>query len=231
MKAVKAKHPKLGTRGRPEETRAAILQAALLEFAEHGEAGARTEAIAHSAGVNKALIHYYFKDKEGLYGAVLDSILLGLREQVVKALERKGTPRERLRAYITAHFDYIAEFPRYPLLLHREMMSGHLESPQLRRAVGNYLLPLHERLVSLLREGMRRGDFRKMEPTHTVVSMVGVIGFYFLITPAYRLMMGLEPNAPAQIAERRAAVLQFIEGAILQPEAAQRTRKKSTHDK
>src|ERR1039458_2789902 len=61
-------HPRMGSRGQPEESRAAILRAAALEFAENGIAGARTDAIAREARVNKALLYYYFKDKETLKG-------------------------------------------------------------------------------------------------------------------------------------------------------------------
>src|ERR1700691_3542869 len=68
----------LGSRGKPEESRAAILQAAAKEFSELGIAGARTDAIAREARVNKALLYYYFKDKETLYGAVLDDAFSGM---------------------------------------------------------------------------------------------------------------------------------------------------------
>ena len=70
---------RMGSRGQPEESRAAILQAAAQEFAEHGIAGARTDAIARAARVNKALLYYYFKDKETLYGAVLDDAFSGMK--------------------------------------------------------------------------------------------------------------------------------------------------------
>lgn len=53
-----------------DRTRAAILDAALVEFGEHGYAGARTSAIARRAGVNAQLISYYFDGKEGLYKAL-----------------------------------------------------------------------------------------------------------------------------------------------------------------
>ena len=69
----------MGSRGQPEESRAAILQAAAKEFAELGIAGARTDAIAREARVNKALLYYYFKDKETLYGAVLDNAFSGMK--------------------------------------------------------------------------------------------------------------------------------------------------------
>ena len=81
---------RLGTRGRPEESRAAILQAAIAEFAEHGIAGARTDAIAHVARVNKALLYYYFKDKDALYEAVLREALSNYRDLATLA-RAKGT--------------------------------------------------------------------------------------------------------------------------------------------
>jgi len=61
--ATTAKNHRLGSRGRPEETRASILEAATREFAQEGVAGARTDAIARAARVNKALLYYYFEDK------------------------------------------------------------------------------------------------------------------------------------------------------------------------
>src|SRR5579885_779392 len=99
---------RLGTRGKPEESRAAILKAAVEEFAREGVAGARTDAIARSAGVNKALLYYYFKDKEALYDAVLDEVFSGVRATIHNALSNDLPPREKLQNYIRAHFNYIA---------------------------------------------------------------------------------------------------------------------------
>ena len=86
----------MGSRGQPEESRAAILQAAAQEFAEYGIAGARTDAIAREARVNKALLYYYFKDKETLYGAVLDDAFAGLKSKVFEALDSELPPREKV---------------------------------------------------------------------------------------------------------------------------------------
>src|SRR5947207_13539820 len=97
---------RLGTRGRPEESRAAILKAAVREFAQEGVAGARTDAIARSAGVNKALLYYYFEDKEALYRAVLDQVFGGVRAAIHNALSQDLPPRDKLARYVCAHFDY-----------------------------------------------------------------------------------------------------------------------------
>ena len=104
----------MGSRGQPEESRAAILQAAAHEFAENGIAGARTDAIAREARVNKALLYYYFKDKETLYGAVLDDAFSGLKTTVFRVLDGDLPPREKMLAYAGAYFDFMASNQMYP---------------------------------------------------------------------------------------------------------------------
>ena len=72
------------------ETRAAILKAAERIYAECGLAGARTEAIAAAAGVNKALLYYYFESKEDLYRAVVGTHLREFHRQAEEVLSAKG---------------------------------------------------------------------------------------------------------------------------------------------
>ncbi len=114
--------PRFGTRGQPEESRAAILRAAVAEFAEYGIAGARTDRMARTAGVNKALLYYYFKDKSALYEAVLDSVFRGMRDRVMPVLESNLKPRERLLEYVARYFDYIAANPQFPRVVQSEWM-------------------------------------------------------------------------------------------------------------
>ena len=114
--------PRMGSRGQPEESRATILQAAAQEFSKHGIAGARTDAIARAARVNKALLYYYFKDKETLYGAVLDNAFSGMKATVFQVLDSNLPPREKIMAYVGAYFDFIASNQIYPKLMQREMM-------------------------------------------------------------------------------------------------------------
>src|ERR1700738_215965 len=146
MKAAPSK-PRLGSRGRPEESRAAILQAAVREFSREGVAGARTDAIARAAGVNKALLYYYFKDKETLYGAVLDNAFSGLKATVFRVLDSDLPPREKIMTYVGTYFDFIASNQVYPKLMQREMMrarEGH--SPHLEKLVKNYFPPIYARV-------------------------------------------------------------------------------------
>ena len=211
---------RFGTRGHPEKSRAAILRAAVAEFAEHGIAGARTDAIARAAHVNKALLYYYFKDKDALYEAVLDHVFSGLRERVMPVLESKIEPREKLLQYLGLYFDYIAANPRFPRVVQAEWMRvGPKGSPQMMRIAREYFAPIYQRVAEMLREGAEKGQFRAVNPMDFLPSMVGVIIFYFSTAPAMKMLLKTDPLSKERIAERRKFVLEFISAALLKHKA------------
>lgn len=227
-------HPRMGTRGQPEESRAAILQAAAQEFAEHGIAGARTDAIAREAKVNKALLYYYFKDKETLYGAVLYEAFSGLKSTVFRVLDGDQPPREKIMAYVGAYFDFIASNQLYPRLMQREMMrarEGH--SLHIDKIIKNYLQPIFARVSEVMRKGIADGEFRPVNPVHFVPSMVAMIVFYFSSAPMMQRIVGFNPLTPERIAERRAAVLDFISAALFETNRlkAERLKTEPSHPK
>jgi len=206
---------RLGTRGRPEESRAAILKAAVAEFAEHGIAGARTDAIARAAQVNKALLYYYFKDKHALYEAVLDHVFSGLRDRVMPVLESELPPRQKILEYLGAYFDYIAANPRFPRVVQAEWMrSGAKGSAPMQRVAKKYFRPIFEKIAEVLREGIGAGEFRAVNPMDFLPSVVGIIIFYFSAAPVMKTLMKVDPLSVERIRERRAFVLEFIAAAL-----------------
>jgi TetR/AcrR family transcriptional regulator len=209
----------MGSRGQPEESRAAILRAAAHEFADHGIAGARTDAIAREARVNKALIYYYFKDKETLYGAVLEDAFSGLKLAVFRVLDSDLAPREKLLAYVGAYFDFVASNQMYPRVMQREMMRAREGQSQLMdKLIKNSIQPIFARVSELMRQGIAAGEFRAVNPVHFVPSMVAMIVFYFSNAPMMQKIVGFNPLTRERIAERRAAVLDFISAALFRPQ-------------
>ena len=210
-----AKAIRLGTRGKPEESRKAILKAAVHEFAREGVSGARTDAIARSAGVNKALLYYYFKDKDALYQAVLDQVFSGVRAAIHDALSQNLPPRQKLAGYVCAHFDYIASNSLYPRIVQAEFLRAGRDPSRLERIAKHYFRPVFLELSALLKEGERSGEFRRVDPIHFIPSMISVIVFYFNTAPIMKLMTGVDPMSPERLAERRSAVIDFISAALL----------------
>jgi TetR/AcrR family transcriptional regulator len=208
--------PRPGTRGEPEKTRAAILRAAVHEFASEGVAGARTDEIARAAGVNKALLYYYFKDKEALYGAVVDSIFEGMRDRLVAVLDSDLPPREKIMTYVGAHFDYVASSPHFPRVVQHEMMrAGRKKSPHLKRIAQTYFVPIFARLLELFRQGAESGDFRRVNARQFVVCMIGAILHYFNTVPFAAAFGDRDPLSREAIAAQRTAVLDFVAHAIM----------------
>src|SRR5438128_8979587 len=205
---------RLGTRGKPEESRKAILKAAVHEFAREGVSGARTDAIARSAGVNKALLYYYFKDKDALYQAVLDQVFSGVRTAIHNALSQNLPPREKLASYVCAHFDYIASNPLYPRIVQAEFLRAGRDPSRLERIAKHYFRPVFLELSALLKQGEESGDFRRVNPIHFIPSMISAIVFYFTTAPIMKLMTGGDPMSPKRLVERRAAVLDFVSAAL-----------------
>jgi TetR/AcrR family transcriptional regulator len=214
--------PRLGSRGRPEQSRTAIVQAAVREFSREGVAGARIDAIARTARVNKALLYYYFKDKDALYGSVLDQVFGGLTATIDGVLTRDLPPREKLLTYVGAHFDYVASHPVYPRIVQAELMrAGRGGSRQLERVVKQYFRPLFGKLTALLHSGRVSGEFRPVDPLQFIPSMISVIIFYFNSAPVIKTMTGADPFTPERVAARRAAVLDFVSHALFcEPPAA-----------
>ncbi len=212
-----------GTRPRDAQaTREAILRAALHEFAHEGIAGARTDQIARLAGVNKALLYYYFKNKESLYGAALDHVFGGLAARLQRVLDTHLPPREKILAYVGAHFDAVAASPVYPRVIMREMMrAGRNPSPHLKRIAKRYFRPLQQRLMGLIREGIAAGEFRPVNVPHFVMSMIALVVFYFGATRMISSLTGANPLSPPRVAERRAAVLDFVSAALFRNYQAQ----------
>jgi TetR/AcrR family transcriptional regulator len=204
-----------GTRRQPDASRDAILQAALGEFAQEGLAGARVDAIAASAGVNKALLYYYFHDKETLYGAVLDRFFVGLTERLMRELDGVAPLGERLLRYTCAQFDCVAESPHHARLFQGEMTNaGRGGSPHLTRIAERYIRPLAVRVTELLQQGVASGEFRKVDPIQVAPSIAAINVHYFVVAPMTRVLFGRDPYAPEAIRQRRAAVLNFVAAAL-----------------
>jgi TetR/AcrR family transcriptional regulator len=198
-----------------EHSRRAILEAAQHEFAELGVDGARTDSIARSAGVNKALLYYYFRDKESLYGAVLDDVFSARFQGLKKILDSDFAPGEKILRLARQHFDYINGQDSYPRLMQYEMMRARRgDSKHLPRLVESFFAPLMREATSVIRQGIAERQLRPLDPGHLMLSIIGVNVFHVLSAPVRDAMNRTKDRMPDSVAERRAATLDFIAASI-----------------
>jgi TetR/AcrR family transcriptional regulator len=202
---------------RAAEARTRILDAALKEFSSKGLAGARTEAIAAAAGVNKALIYYYFSGKETLYLAALETAAARVLDSSLAVLASKCSPGERLLQMALNHFDRILTQREFQSLMQQEMIRMHKgESDNLVVLVGRIFKPLHVRFQANVQEGIASGELIPMDGTQMELVALGANVFYFFSAPMRRLMTAEEPFSDEALAARRRALVEFLGQAVFQ---------------
>ena len=104
----------------PERTRAAILRAATAEITAKGLTGARVDAIAERAGVNKRMLYHYFGDKQGLYLAVLEETYAAIRTAELDLNLKDCDPETGIRKLVNFTWQYFIDHPEFLSLLATE---------------------------------------------------------------------------------------------------------------
>ena len=197
------------------ETRGRILDAALTEFALHGLAGARTERIATAAGVNKALLYYYFESKEKLYLAALEMIALKVRESTMAVFLSEGSPGERVLRSALNHFDRIVGQQEFQSLMQHEMIRLHKgESVVMPILVKKVFEPTLIMYRAIVREGVTSGELIEVDWLQIHLASLGANVFYFLSAPIWRLVSGEDPLAVEALEGRRKAIVEFLGQAL-----------------
>ena len=135
--------------------RGAILAAATREFAAEGFGGARVDAIAARAKINKRMLYHYFGNKEELYLAVLEETYRGIRSAERKLHLEDLPPDEGIRKLVAFTWGYFLKHPEFLSLLNTENM---MRARHLKRS--KRIQELHSPLIGLIAELLARGAAR-----------------------------------------------------------------------
>jgi TetR/AcrR family transcriptional regulator len=203
-------------RHRRGETRAAILASAARIFAQSGVDGARMDAIASAAGVNKAMLYYYFKSKDLLYSAVLENHFKEFHRRAMEVFTAGGSASSILLRFVEAHFDFISSQRDYSMLFQRLMLTN---IERIERLVRKYYMPIARELFEVVERGQRDGEFRRVDSQHMVISLVALNVFYFSAARIFRIVADIDPYSEANRKRRKEEVLQLVRhGLFRNPE-------------
>jgi TetR/AcrR family transcriptional regulator len=169
------------------EARAKISVAAEELFAARGYAGTAIRDIAARAGVNGAMIHYYFRSKEGLYRAILESAASRVRTMLVETAGADLPTRDRLAQFVESYAAYILSHPNLARILYREMLAG---GRQLIKVAQKYAVTNYTILRETMAEGVRRGELRKIDLDLAPVSLMGMVVVFQLVRPIISVVLG-----------------------------------------
>ena len=205
----------------------ALLEAGARLFARHGYSGTRTQAVAHEAGVNKAMISYHFGGKAGLYEAVIVHLVDEFRPALSGLREDRDRPSpERLRRFIETLGESFLRRPELGAIVLREHLSGgeRLSAEVMSRHVGEFFATTR----SIVEAGVERNELRPVDPHALHLSLIGSLVF-FLASEPYRRRAGDAGELPAPAPPRGDYIDHLVRLLLdgLRAEAGPDTRRES----
>jgi len=170
------------------ETERAIFDAALQVFAREGRRGARMQEIADTADINKAMLHYYFRNKEQLYEEVFAFTMRRFMASFGSSLKEAPTFEETLRTFIDGYVEFVRDNGNaMRLMVQENLAGGQLLGKHLREAAEAGEAPPRI-LVETLAAAVEADEIRPIDPEHTVVSVISTCLFFFVARPTVEIM-------------------------------------------
>jgi len=198
--------------GGAESAEQRIFDAAHEIFVQKGLDGAKMQEIADRAGINKALLHYYYRSKEKLYEVVAKSIISRAIPVVQGLIESDEPLEQKITRFIDFYIELISRNPFVPLFVITEL-NKHPD-----RFFDTILpkdLPKPAVFFAQVEAEMAKGNIRPMKPQHLLVNTVSMCVFPFVAKPMLRIVLGLNPDEMAVfLSERKEEVKRFVFQAI-----------------
>jgi AcrR family transcriptional regulator len=195
-----------------EVTRAAILEAALQIFAEQSFEGAATRDIAARAGVNHAMIKYYFENKTELWKEAVIFLFARMRRELSLSPEQmEQLHGEAALAYAKTYFSnyirYCARYPEHARLMIQETIR---DGERLDWATEHFLIENKKRAEFLVRWMQDRGLVPKVSPSAMLFMIVGASQLYYALAPEVRRAWGIDPFHESQVDEHVDAMMAVL---------------------
>jgi TetR/AcrR family transcriptional regulator len=205
---------------RDGDTEQRILEAAHSVFMKTGTAGARMQEIARAAGVNSALLHYYFRSKDRLAEAVFHRAAAQLFPTVIGVLASDRPLAEKVKAVVEIELDRLSRTPYLPAYIISELAHHPQRITQLISAMtGSQPEALGRKLIRVvgeqIDEEVRARRMRPIAPQQFLVNLLSLCIFPFAARPMIAALMGLDDKAFARfIRERRETLPAFFLNAL-----------------
>jgi TetR/AcrR family transcriptional regulator len=194
------------------ETRRRLLDAAEQVFAAKGFAGVRLREVAQAAGVQQALIHHYFEDKEGLYRAVLDRAVEQVTENSWTILGQATSVEGLLGDFIDMLLRFYDSHGNLLAMLRMEALSG---STVVLDVIQQKSRPVFEAAESILRAFQEKGHIRPdVNPSDVIVSVLALSLFPFLEAPLLQALWPTFSNDPGRLESRKRTIQGMVLGGL-----------------
>ena len=166
------------------QTEQKILQAAMDIFVRKGRYGAKMQEIADEAGINKALLHYYFRSKDKLYTKVFEDVFVSEFGALHEIFEIDADFKTKLINFIDQYTNLILKNPHFPIFILRELSEGAEDvKPVFNRILSNNQFNLPHSFIQAIQLAIRNGEIKPVDPRHLFITIIGAVVFYFIAEP------------------------------------------------
>lgn len=196
-----------------DTTEEKILEAAKNVFVSKGMEGARMQEIADEAGINKALLHYYFRSKERLFEAIFSEIIKFAFPKLTQIVTSEAPITEKIEQVIDAYIQLLKKHPFIPGFVMKELSRD--PSGLIKMALKFGVNP--QVVLDQIEQAMDRGEIIRMKPQHLAVNIVSMCVFPFAARPILSYIFFKEnPQALDAFYDERAEVIKkFVKDAIV----------------
>jgi len=180
------------------KARERILKAADRVFGEMGFDGATVRKIADISKTHKALIHYHFSSKEGLFESVLDKYFEELSKDLHGTLISDSPLSDRITRMFDRYIDFLEKNRNFVHIIHREINGGK----QMKRVIA-HMIPLFQFVLQGIREAYPKTRAGDLSAEHLLVSGYGMIITYFTCSGIVERLIGSNPMSPKNLQGRK----------------------------
>ena len=189
-----------------------ILQTAMQVFIDKGRHGAKMQEIADKAGINKALLHYYYRSKEKLYTKIFEFLIWRNVGDLFNLFDEELNFDAFLKKFIYSYTDLINKNPKIPMFLLRELSEGGTVVKSVLKNLTESGKFRVDKPLAIIQKAMDEGHIIKMDPRQIIANVIGSCIFFFIAEPIFNtLFVDSETfNREQFIEERKEAIYKTI---------------------
>ena len=195
-----------------DNTEERILAAAKNVFLKEGMAGARMQDIADEAGINKAMLHYYFRSKEKLFEKIFTELSQHFFPKLVMIFESDESLFRKIEMFVSEYIDQMSQMPYLPIFVLNEV--NRQPETFIKRMMGNRKPPV-KKFFSSVEAEIEKGNIKPINPAHLLLNIISLCIFPFVARPMFQIVANTDKATYDKMLEqRKKEVPKFIIDAI-----------------
>jgi TetR/AcrR family transcriptional regulator len=194
-------------------TRENILAAARKVFLQKGMYGARMQDIADEAGFNKALVHYYFKNKQQLFEEIFLEAASKFFPRINAIFGSDDGLFEKIEQFCDQYITMMSENPYLPLFVLNEMNQDPVQF--MSKMWGGKTRPEPVHFLTQVQKEIKKGTIKEVSPLHLLINLLSMTIFPFIAKPVIQLNIGLdEVQFKILVEQRKKEIPRFVIDSI-----------------